>query len=148
MKRVGVYAGSFDPFTIGHADIVSRALQLLDELYIVLGQNIAKQPFQSVEERMKFIEELYRDDSRIKVVAYDGIVANYAKEQGAVLVRGLRGIGDLDNEQTLAEVNRSHFGVETICLFAAPEHRSISSSLIRELAAFGEDYSEYIPLRD
>lgn len=62
MKRVGVYAGSFDPFTIGHADIVSRALQLLDELYIVLGQNIAKQPFQSVEERMKFIEELYRDD--------------------------------------------------------------------------------------
>ena len=148
MKRVGVYAGSFDPFTIGHADIVSRALQLLDELYIVLGQNIAKQPFQSVEERMKFIEELYRDDSRIKVVAYDGIVANYAKEQGAVLVRGLRGIGDLDNEQTLAEVNRSYFGVETICLFAAPAHRIISSSLIRELAAFGEDYSEYIPLRD
>ena len=148
MKRVGVYAGSFDPFTIGHADIVSRALQLLDELYIVLGQNIAKQPFQSVEERMRFIEELYRDEPRIKVVAYDGIVANYAKEQGAVLVRGLRGIGDLDNEQTLAEVNRSYFGVETICLFAAPDHRIISSSLIRELAAFGEDYSEYIPLRD
>lgn len=148
MKRVGVYAGSFDPFTIGHADIVARALQLLDELHIMLGQNIAKRPFQAVEERMKFIKELYRDEPRIKVVAYDGIVAKYAKAHGAVLVRGLRGIRDLDGEQTLAEVNRSHFGVETICLFAAPEHRIISSSLIRELAAFGEDYSEYIPLKE
>lgn len=148
MKRVGVYAGSFDPFTIGHADIVARALQLMDELHIVLGQNIAKQPFQPVEERIKFISDLYHMDTRIKVIAYNGIVATYAKDHGAILVRGLRGIGDLDGEQTLAEVNRSRFGVETICLFSAPEHRIISSSLIRELAAFGEDYSEYIPLID
>lgn len=145
MAKVGVYAGSFDPFTIGHADIVQRALCVVEELHIVVGQNIHKKPFRSTEERIRLIEELYCGESRIRVVSYQGIIANYAKSHGAILIRGLRGFGDLDSEQTMAEVNREKFGVETICLFSAPAHRAISSSLVRELATFGEDYSEYIP---
>lgn len=148
MAKIGVYAGSFDPFTLGHADIVARALEVVDELHIVIGHNIQKKPFQAPEERLHFIQSLYENEARIKVVMYDGIVATYAAEHGAVLIRGLRGFGDLDSEQTMAEVNREKFHVETICLFAKPSHGFISSSLIRELAAFGQDYSEFIPNRE
>lgn len=147
-KRIGVYAGSFDPFTTGHANIVRRALEVVDELHIVLGQNILKQPFQSLSDRLESIRQLYTDDKRIVVVSHDGIIAKYASQYGAILIRGLRTVADLENERTMAEVNKEHFGVETICLFSESRYSYVSSSLVRELAAFGEDYSEYIPKRE
>lgn len=147
-KRIGVYAGSFDPFTIGHANIVARALKLVDELHIVIGQNILKQPFQSLTDRLESIKQLYSDDERIVVVSHDGIVAQYASGHGAVLIRGLRTMADLESERAMAEVNKERFSVETICLFTQSKYSYVSSSLVRELAAFGEDYSEYIPRKE
>lgn len=147
-KQIAVYAGSFDPFTIGHANIVRRALELVDEIHIVIGVNISKQPLQSATERLQILQELYRGDERVKVTLYKGIVAKYAQEHNATLLRGIRNVADLESERQLAEANRDIFGIETICLFADSKYSYVSSSLVRELAAFGEEYSDYIPKRD
>lgn len=147
-KRVGVYAGSFDPFTTGHANIVQRVLQVVDELHIVVGQNILKQPFRPLTDRLESIRQLYAEDKRIVVVVHDGIIAKYARQNSAILIRGLRNVGDLENERAMAEVNKERFGVETFCLFSESRYSYVSSSLVRELAAFGEDYSEYIPKKE
>lgn len=143
---IGVYGGSFDPFTKGHADIVQRALELLDKLYIVIGVNVQKTPFMPAPERLKNIQALYAQDPRVEVITYDGVLARYAQEVGAdVLVRGLRNASDFEVERPTSEVNRLKFGVETIFLMADPELSLVSSSLVRELAAFGESYDEYLP---
>lgn len=147
-KRIGVYAGSFDPFTIGHANIVRRALEMVDELHIVLGQNILKNQLGAVEERLKSIKGLYENDPRIVVVAHDGIIAKYASQNHAILIRGLRNVRDMENERAMAEINKERFGVETLCLFSESKYSYVSSSMVRELAAFGEDYSEFIPKRE
>lgn len=146
MKRIGVYAGTFDPFTIGHADIVRRALALFDEVHIVIGVNFRKTPFMPVAERLENIKTLYQNEPRIRVVEHSGIVARYAQGlTDAVLVRGIRTVADMEQERTTADVNRNHFGVDTIFLFSDTQFSSVSSSLVRELGAFGEDYSEYLP---
>lgn len=143
---IGVYGGSFDPFTKGHADIVRRALTLLDELHIVIGVNIQKRPFMTPEQRLESIRTLYRSDPRVHVTVHDGILARYAQEVGAkVLIRGLRNASDFEVERPISEVNRLKFGVETLFLMADPELSLVSSSLVRELATFGESYDEYLP---
>lgn len=146
-KRIGIYAGTFDPFTIGHQDIVRRAVRLVDELHIVIGVNYRKHPFQPTEERMAVIEELYKNAPHIRVVRHDGIVARYAAGLAGevVLIRGIRTVADMESERSIADVNRNHFGVDTIFLFSDAKYSSVSSSLVRELATFGEDYSRYIP---
>lgn len=146
-KRIGIYAGTFDPFTIGHQHIVERAERLFDELHILIGVNILKKPFLPMEERIKTISELYKDSPNIKVICHEGIVAKYAHSisETAVLIRGIRTVADMEAERTIADVNRNHYGVDTIFLFSDAKYSSISSSLVRELAAFGEDYSEYLP---
>ncbi|MBR8702393.1 pantetheine-phosphate adenylyltransferase [Porphyromonas levii] len=147
-RRIGVYAGSFDPFTIGHANIVRRALEVVDELHIVLGHNIQKHSFHTVDDRLEDIRGLYADNPRIVVVSHQGIIAQYASQHDAILIRGLRNVADLESERAMAEVNKERFGVETFCLFSESKYSYVSSSLVRELAAFGEDYSEYIPKRE
>ncbi len=145
--KIGVYGGSFDPFTKGHADIVKRALALVDELHIVVGVNIHKTPFMPLEERLQRLETLYRSEPRVHVTSHQGILARYAHSVGAnVLIRGIRNTYDLEAERPLAEVNRQKFGVETIFLLADPTLSSVSSSLVRELADFGESYDEYLPV--
>lgn len=146
-KRIGVYAGTFDPFTIGHQDIVRRAEGLVDELHILIGVNFRKIPFQPVEERLEAIKAIYKGHSNIIVAKYDGIVARYAQslEGKTFLIRGIRTVADMESERTIADVNRNHFGVDTIFLFSDAKYTSVSSSLVRELAAFNEDYSNYIP---
>ncbi|MDO5035413.1 MAG: pantetheine-phosphate adenylyltransferase [Porphyromonas sp.] len=145
--HIGVYAGSFDPFTIGHDDIVRRALSIVDELHIVVGVNIHKgQPFQPLDERLATIRHLYEGEPHIVVTHHEGITAKYALTlDGAVLIRGIRTASDLEQERAIADVNRNHFGVETLFLLADPRLAMVSSTLVRELAAFGERYDEYLP---
>lgn len=146
-KRIGIYAGTFDPFTIGHQHIVERASLLFDELHILIGVNVRKTPFQPAEERLRSISALYEGSDHIKVVKYDGIVAKYAKSisDKAVLIRGIRTVADMESERTIADVNRNHYGIDTIFLFSDAKYSSVSSSLVREMAAFGEDYSDFLP---
>lgn len=146
MKRIGVFAGSFDPFTIGHDDIVRRAMIVVDELHIVVGVNYLKKPFQTPEERLHNIQGLYADDPRIIVATYDGLTAQYAKRVGAqVLIRSLRTVKDMEYEREVAHTNLKHFGMDTIFFFSDPALSSVSSSIARELSAFGEDITAYLP---
>lgn len=150
--RIGLFAGSFDPFTVGHKSIVDRALPLFDRLVIGFGVNPAKKPWMPLEERMARVRELYRDDPRVEVVEFTGLTIEFARQCGAsYLVRGVRGVADFDAERTMAEANRilsSSAGlppIETIILPALPEAGAVSSSLVRELARFGAPYRQFIP---
>lgn len=141
------FAGSFDPFTIGHADIVSRGLQLADNVIIGVGFNCNKPcGRESLEKRIESIERLYAADERVKVVSYSGLTATTAIDLGATaLLRGVRDVRDFEYERTIADVNRRMFGIETILLFADPALASLSSTVVKELESNGCDVSSLLP---
>ncbi len=146
MEKTGLFAGSFDPFTIGHDDIVRRALPLFDKLVIGVGVNAGKHPMLSVEDRVAAIRRLYSDDPRVEVIAYDDLTMDLVQRVGArFLVRGVRSVKDFEYERDMADFNRRIGGIETILLFAKPEYEAISSSAAKELFAFGKDISWLLP---
>lgn len=145
-KRVALFPGSFDPFTRGHESIVRRALPLFDKFVIAIGVNADKHAFMTMEQRKAWIERVFKDDPRVEVVTYSGMTIDIAREVGAhFIVRGVRLIQDFENEKHLAEVNRDLSGIETILLYTLPEYSHISSSIVRELARYGQDVSAYLP---
>lgn len=146
--RIGLFAGSFDPFTIGHDDLVRRALGVVDELHILVGVNVGKQYDTAPDVRVQQIAELYRDEPRITVTSSEGLTAHYARRVGAtILIRGIRSVRDMEAEREMAETNLSHFGLDTLFFFTRPDLAAISSHLVRELAHFGEDVTPYLPNR-
>ena len=147
MVRTGIFVGSFNPFTVGHDNIVTRALPLFDRLVIgVVGDNVHKPDMPSAEERMQVIRELYAGDERIEVKPYQGLAMDFAKAEGAqFIVKGVRTVSDFEYEQWQADFNRRLGGIETILLYTEPELASVSSSALRELAHFGVDVSEFLP---
>ena len=146
--RIGLFAGSFDPFTIGHDDLVRRALGVVDELHILVGVNVGKQYDTAPDVRVRQIAELYRDEPRITVASTEGLTAHYARRVGAtILIRGIRSVRDMEAEREMAETNLNHFGLDTLFFFTRPELAAISSHLVRELAHFGEDVTPYLPKR-
>lgn len=146
--RIGLFAGSFDPFTIGHDDLVRRALGIVDELHILVGVNVGKQYDTAPDVRVRQIAELYRNEPRITVASTEGLTAYYARRVGAtILIRGIRSVRDMEAEREMAETNLSHFGLDTLFFFTRPELAAISSHLVRELAHFGEDVTPYLPKR-
>ena len=146
MRGPALFPGSFDPFTLGHADIVKRALGLFDEVVIAVGYNEQKSGWMPVEERVASIKKLYADEPRVRVESYTGLTVDFAKEQGiTVIVRGGRTTADFEYEMQLADMNRRLTGIETVLLPASPELASLSSSVVRELAHFGHDVSEFLP---
>ena len=146
MRGLCLFPGSFDPFTLGHADIVKRALTMFDEVLIGVGYNEQKEGWMPVEERVASIKKLYTDEPRIKVECYSGLTADFAKANGiTAIVRGVRTTTDFEYEMQMADVNRQLTGIETILLPASPQYASLSSSLVRELSRFGHDISEYLP---
>ncbi len=146
MESCGFFGGSFDPFTIAHKSVVDRALPLFSKLIIGVGVNTAKRPWQPVEERLEAIRRLYAGDPRVEVVAYDDLTVDAARRHGAnFLLRGARTVADFEYERSLADINRNLSGLESVLIYTLPEHAAVSSSLVRELAAFGRDYSQYIP---
>ena len=147
--RIGLFAGSFDPFTIGHDDLVRRTLGVVDELHILVGVNVGKQYDTAPDVRVRQIAELYRDEPRITVASTEGLTAHYARRVGAtILIRGIRSVRDMEAEREMAETNLSHFGLDTLFFFTRPELAAISSHLVRELAHFGEDVTPYRPKRN
>ena len=146
MKRKVLFPGSFDPFTLGHADIVKRALKMFDEVVIAVGYNEQKAGWMPIEERVASIRKLYTDEARIKVESYSGLTADFAQEHGiTAIVRGIRTTADFEYELQMADINRQLTGVETILLPASPQFASLSSSIVRELAHFGHDVSAFLP---
>lgn len=140
------FAGSFDPFTIGHKSIVDRALPLFDRVIVAIGRNTAKKPWMPLDERVAAISRIYTAEPRVSVVTYDGLTAEAARAHGATaLLRGVRSVADFEAERTLADVNRNLSGLESVLLYTLPELASVSSSLVRELAAFGAPYAHLLP---
>lgn len=140
---VALYAGSFDPITLGHADLIKRTLAFADRLVVAVAHNVNKQPLFTVEERMGFIRTVVGDDPRIEVRAFGGLLVDFATEVGArINVRGLRAISDFEYEFQIALMNR-HLRPELETVFMTPslETTYISSSMVREAARFGGDVS-------
>ena len=147
MAKIALFAGSFDPFTRGHAALVEEALHLFDKVVIGIGANVAKQGLLSVEQRKQLISDIYRNESRVEVASYTSLTTDFAREVGATaLIRGVRNTIDFEFERTMEAANR-HLAPEltTILLIAPAEYGHISSSMVRELLAFGRDASEYLP---
>jgi pantetheine-phosphate adenylyltransferase len=145
-KRIALFPGTFDPFTIGHESLVRRGLALVDEIVISIGVNEAKKTFFSLESRIEAIRQFYRNEPRVKVMSYDKLTIDFAKEVNACFIlRGIRTVNDFEYEKNIADVNRDLSGIETFVLFTEPEHTHISSSIVRELLRYGKDISRFIP---
>ena len=146
MSKTILFPGSFDPFTIGHASIVRRALTVFDTMVIAVGYNKHKAGWMPVEERLAAIRKLYHDEPRVQVVSYTGLTTAVAAEVGAsAILRGVRTMHDYEYEQQMAEVNRQLTGIETVLLFADPGLAHVSSSIVRELSHFGQDITPFLP---
>jgi len=144
--RIALFPGSFDPFTRGHESIVRRALPLFDRIIVAVGVNVAKRPFQPVDERVAFIRSAFEGEERVQVISYTGLTVDVAREHGATFfLRGVRMIQDFENEMHMAEVNRGLSGIETVLLYTLPEHSHISSSIVRELVSYHRDVTGYLP---
>ena len=146
MAKQALFAGSFDPFTIGHYSVVKRALPMFDKITIGIGINSGKKSMFPVEERVKAIEKAFAGEERIDVKVYDCLTMDFAKEIGAdVLLRGVRTTKDFEYEREIADINLKLGGIETVLLISEPEYASISSSVVRELITYGKDVSELLP---
>ena len=143
-----LFPGSFDPFTRGHADIVSRGLRLFGHVTIAVGYNEQKQGWIPVGERVRALREMYRDEPRVSVFQYNTLTVDFAREWGIhFILRGLRTHRDYEYELGMADVNRRLSpDIETVVLFSEPDLANISSSVVRELAHFGHDIQEFLPV--
>ena len=145
MKRA-VFPGTFDPITLGHIDIIERALPLFDELIIAIGINAEKMTMFSLEERIQFIENAFKGELKIKVKSYSGLTAKFCiSEKAQFIVRGLRNTTDLNYEQPIAQTNFQMTKVESIFLVCSPEVSNISSSIVRDVMRNDGDYSRLVP---
>ena len=141
-----LFPGSFDPFTIGHKDIVDRALALADEVVIAIGIHPDKHGLFSVEERMEQIHRVYADEPRVSVTSYEGLTTDFARHLGVTaLLRSVRSMKDFEYERDMADINHQLTGIETVLLFARPQYAAISSSTVRELLHYGKDVSPFLP---
>jgi pantetheine-phosphate adenylyltransferase len=144
--RIGLFIGSFDPFTIGHHSVVRRALPLFDKLIIGVGVNERKKYMYSTEVRVKTIAEIYADEPKIEVKAYNDLAVDFAHREGAwFIVKGVRSVKDFEYEREQADINRQIGGIETVFIYSEPKWESVSSTLIRELIHFGRDVKEFLP---
>ncbi|MBR5467520.1 MAG: pantetheine-phosphate adenylyltransferase [Bacteroidaceae bacterium] len=146
MNKV-VFPGSFDPFTIGHANLVDRAQKLFDQVIIAIGYNEQKAGWLPVDERVRALKELYKDNPRIIVEKYTGLTVDFAQSIGSrFILRGVRSVKDYEYELGIADINARLADVETVVLLADPSISGISSSVVRELFHFGRDINPWLPL--
>ena len=142
-----VYPGSFDPVTYGHLDIIRRSRSLADELIVGVLNNKAKTPLFSMEERVKMLEEMTKNMPGVKVVPFEGLLIDFAKEMSAgIVVRGLRAVTDFEYELQMAQTNNKLSPeLETVFLTTSLEYSYLSSTIVKEVAAFGGDISQFVP---
>ena len=142
-----IYPGSFDPVTYGHLDIIRRSSGLVDELIVGVLNNNAKSPLFSVEERVKMLDEVVKNLQTVKVVPFEGLLVEFAKRMDArMIVRGLRAITDFEYELQMAQTNQKLSGdLETVFLTTSLQYSYLSSTTVKEVAAFGGDISQFVP---
>lgn len=144
--RRAVFPGSFDPITIGHYDIIERGLTLFDEVILAIGVNSAKKYMFSLEQRLNFLEETFKDEPKIKVMSYKGLTIDFCRKQNSnFILRGLRNPGDFEFEKAIAHTNRKLSGIETVFLLTSSGKSYISSSIVRDVIRNGGDCSSLVP---
>lgn len=145
MKRA-LFPGSFDPFTVGHLDIVERGVKIFDEIVIGIGKNSEKKYMFSLEQRLAFINTCFEHNTRISVAAYDGLTIDFCREiEAEFILRGVRNNGDFEFEKAIARTNRELSNIETVFLLTSVQTSFISSSIVREIIRNNGDYKRFVP---
>ncbi|OQP62704.1 pantetheine-phosphate adenylyltransferase [Niastella vici] len=147
MQRIALFPGTFDPITIGHLDIIHRALPLFDKLVIGIGRNANKSAMFTEEQRMKWIKEIFRDNPKVGVAVYEGLTVECCRRVGAnFIVRGIRYVNDFEYEKAIADMNRSlDKDIETVFLTCLPQYTSVASTLVRDVIRNGGDARQFLP---
>lgn len=147
MSRICLFPGTFDPITLGHTDIIDRALPLFDKIIIGIGRNANKTPMFNEEQRLQWLKEIYANEPKLDAVVYEGLTVNCCKLVGAnFILRGIRYVNDFEYEKAIADMNRSlaeH--IETIFLTCLPQYTSVASTLVRDVIKNGGDVSKFLP---
>lgn len=145
--RIALFPGTFDPVTFGHLDIIERSVPLFDKLYIGIGINANKQPMFSAEQRIEWLEDIFRNEPKIEVVLYEGLTVDCCKRVKAnYILRGIRYVNDFEYEKAIADMNRSLDGnIETVFLTCLPKFTSVASTLVRDVIRNGGDVSQFVP---
>ena len=147
MSRIALFPGSFDPITLGHVDIIERAVPLFDEITIAVGTNSAKNYLFPLQQRVEWIEQTFAHEPKISVITYEGLTVDFAREQGVqFLLRGLRNPADFEFEKAIAQANREMVpDLETVFLLTSARYAYISSSIVREVYNHGGDFQKFVP---
>ena len=147
MTNIAVFPGSFSPFSIGHQSVIEKALPLFDKIIIAIGINSEKDQYFSIQERVEWIESVYRNNQKINIKRYEGLTVDFCKKENAkFILRGLRDSHDFKFEKNIAQMNNNlDSSIETIFIITPPELSHISSSLIRDIIKNGGDVSKFIP---
>jgi pantetheine-phosphate adenylyltransferase len=145
--RIALFPGTFDPITFGHIDIIERALPMFDKLYIGIGLNSNKAPMFSDKQRKQWLQEIFKDEPKIKAVVYEGLTVECCKKVKAnYIVRGIRYVNDFEYEKAIADMNRSlDENIETVFLTCLPKYTSVASTLVRDVIKNGGDVSQFVP---
>jgi len=146
IKRA-IFPGTFDPFTIGHEEIIKRALPLFDEIIIAIGRNTEKKHLFEMEKRIAWIKEIFKDEPKVKTDHYNGLTVDFCRFKDAkYILRGLRSVTDYDYEYQIAQINRAMWPeLDTIFLLSSPEYTAISSKMVRDVILYGGDYKRFVP---
>jgi pantetheine-phosphate adenylyltransferase len=147
MQRIGLFPGTFDPLTLGHVDIINRAIPLFDKIIVGIGINTAKAPMFSPEQRLAWINEIYKDEERVEGAIYEGLTIDFCKKIGAqFILRGIRYVSDFEYEKTIADANRTmDKSIETIFLTGEPKYTSVASTIVRDIIKNNGDASHFLP---
>lgn len=147
MVRICLFPGTFDPITLGHVDIINRSLPLFDKIVVGIGVNTSKKPMFTDEQRLEWIREIYKDNTKIEATVYEGLTVNYCKEIGAnFILRGIRYVSDFEYEKTIADANRAlDRSIETVFLTGEPKYTSVASTIVRDIIKNKGDASPFLP---
>jgi pantetheine-phosphate adenylyltransferase len=147
MQRICLFPGTFDPVTLGHTDIINRALPLFDKIVVGIGINAAKNPMFTADQRKIWFEEIYKDEPKLTVETYDGLTIKFCQSIGAkFILRGIRYVSDFEYEKTIADANRTmDTKIETIFLTGEPKYTSVASTIVRDILRNGGDASPFLP---
>jgi pantetheine-phosphate adenylyltransferase len=147
MEKVAVFPGSFDPFTIGHEDIVLRGLGIFDKIIVAIGVHSTKQPLFKIESRVEMVNHIFSNNDRVSADSFIGLTVDYCKKVNAThMLRGIRTASDFEYEWGIAQINKHMLpSVESIFLLTTPEHTPINSTIIRDIIRNGGDASQFLP---
>lgn len=148
MSKIAIFPGSFDPITLGHVNIIERAMPLFDKIIIAIGVNSQKSGYFTLEQRMNWLQEIYGSTGNVVIESYEGLTVDFCKRQESkYILRGLRGVSDYEYERVIAQTNKTMYPeIETVFILSAPEFSHISSTIVREVLRHKGDISKLVPM--